>query len=333
MDGMELRKKVILDVDTGSDDAVAILLAVLSGKLDVLGITVTWGNRCVEDCVSNTLQVVEMLGADIPVYKGCPAPMVRELTPGRVANNPINKISIVEDGVEYSIHPAKMPLPDAVGSAQPQHACSFLVDTLRNATEKVTLIPVGPATNIGMAFRMDPSIAEKVEEVVFMGGSVGMGNVTPVAEANFFHDPEAVKIILDSGVKVRIVPLNATHSAMLTIQDADELIALGTKAGKLAGEMVKIRAAASLRMGATDGTAEPIHDALAVAWVLDDTVMLDAKRQHCDIDINGGVSDGQLIPDQRGGEDPNSNVVVGYKADKDKFFAMLKENLAKGPRV
>ena len=168
---MELRKKVILDVDTGSDDAVALLLAMLSGKLDILGVTVTWGNRCVEDCVANTLQVVELVGADIPVYKGCPAPMVRELTPGRVANNPVNRISIVENGVEYSIHPAKMPIPDAVGKPQPEHACTFLIDAVKKADSKVTLIPVGPATNIGMAFRMDPSIAENIEEVVFMGGS------------------------------------------------------------------------------------------------------------------------------------------------------------------
>lgn len=330
---MELRKKVILDVDTGSDDAVALLLAMLSGKLDILGVTVTWGNRCVEDCVANTLQVVELVGADIPVYKGCPAPMVRELTPGRVANNPVNRISIVENGVEYSIHPAKMPIPDAVGKPQPEHACTFLIDAVKKADSKVTLIPVGPATNIGMAFRMDPSIAENIEEVVFMGGSVDMGNVTAVAEANFFHDPEAVKIVLGSGVKVRIVPLNATHSAMLTLEDADELIGLGTRAGKLAGDMVKSRAAASLRMGATDGKAEPIHDALAVAWVLDESVMLDARRQKCDIDINGGVADGQLIVDHRNENDESVNTVVAYKADKGKFFALLKEVLARGPKL
>lgn len=330
---MELRKKVILDVDTGSDDAVALLLAILSGKLDILGVTVTWGNRCVEDCVSNTLQVVELVDAGIPVYQGCPAAMVRELTPGRVANNPVNRISIVEDGVEYSIHPEKMPIPDAVGKPEPIHACTFLIDAVKKADSKVTLIPVGPATNIGMAFRMDPSIAENIEEVVFMGGAVNMGNATAVAEANFFHDPEAVKIVLDSGVKVRIVPLNATHSAMLTLEDADELIGLGTRAGKLAGDMVKTRAAASLRMGSTDGKAEPIHDALAVAWVLDEAVMLDARRQKCDIDISGGAADGQLIVDQRRGNDESSNTVVAYKADKDRFFAMLKEALARGPKI
>lgn len=132
-----------------------------------------------------------------------------------------------------------MPIPDAVGKPQPEHACTFLIDAVKKADSKVTLIPVGPATNIGMAFRMDPSIAENIEEVVFMGGSVDMGNVTAVAEANFFHDPEAVKIVLGSGVKVRIVPLNATHSAMLTLEDADELIGLGTRrqAGGRYGEI------------------------------------------------------------------------------------------------
>lgn len=329
----EERKRVILDVDTGSDDAVAEMLALLSGELEVLGISVTWGNCKVEDCVQNTLQVVEMLGTGTPVYKGCPEAMVREMTPGRVANNPKNQISVVEDGKEFTIHPTKMPLPDAVGTARPEHACTFLIDAVKKSDRKVTLIPVGPPTNVGMAFRMDPSIAENIEEVIFMGGAVDMGNATAVAEANFFHDPEAAKIVIDSGVKVRIVPLNATHSAKLTLEDADELIALGTEAGKLAGDLVKMRADVSRRMGRSDGKSEPIHDALAVAWCLDDSVMIDVRRQKCDIDINGGIADGQLVVDHRNENDTSVNTYVAYKADKDKFLAILKKHLAKGPKV
>ncbi len=327
------KKKVILDVDTGSDDAVAEMLAILSGQLDVLGITVTWGNCKVEDCVRNTLQVVELLRAQIPVYQGCPGPMVRDLLPGRLVNHPDAPISTVKDGVQYSLHPTKLPLPDARGRAQEEHACSFLLRTLKNAMEKVTIIAVGPPTNLGMVFRMDPSIKDKIEEVIFMGGGVHMGNVTPVAEFNFYHDPEAVKIVLDSGVKVRIVPLNATHSAKLTLEDADELIGLGTEAGKLAGELVKIRAAAAEKLGRGDGKAEPIHDALAVAWCLDETVILDAARQKCDVDISGGLSDGQLVVDQRYEADPNVNTYVAYRADHEKFMALLREHLAKGPKV
>lgn len=327
------KKKVIMDVDTGSDDAIAIMMAVLSGQLDILGITVTQGNRPLTNCVENTLRVLDMLGADIPVYAGCPAPMVRDLTPGRGANNPGGGVGIVEDGVEYTIHPAYLDLPAAHSQVQKKHACSFLVEAIHAAEGKVTLIPVGPPTNIGMAFRMDPTIAQKVEEVVFMGGAVDKGNVTPVAEANFFHDPEAVKIVLDSGVKVRCITLNATHSAEISMPQADELIALGTKSGKLAGDLIHLRAKASQKMGWHSGQWEAIHDALAVAAVLDESVITDLRRQKCNIDINGGFGDGQLIVEHRNEQDLSVNTYVSYRADGEKFFAMMKEMMAKGPKI
>ena len=327
---MKQKKKVILDVDTGSDDAIAIMLAVLSDELDILGITVTQGNQQLDACVDNTLRVLDMLGADIPVYPGCPAPMVRELTPGRSANNPQRGIGIVENGVEYTIHPKFTFLPAAVSEAQKKHACSFIIEALHQSTEKVTLIPVGPPTNIGMAFRMDPTIAEHVEEVVFMGGAVDMGNVTPVAEANFFHDPEAVKIILDSGVRVRIITLNATHSAQLSMQDADKLGALGTKAGDLAAKLIYLRAEASKKMGWHNGEHEAIHDALAVAAVLEPSVIQDLRRQHCNIDISGGFADGQLIVEHRNENDTSAQTYVSYKADKEKFCQLLQMCLQKG---
>ncbi len=317
------KKKVILDVDTGSDDAIALMLAVLCDEFDILGITVTQGNRPLQNCVENTLRVLDMLGATIPVYPGCPAPMVRELTPGRTANNPQGDIGIIEEGVEYTIHPPFINIPPAVSKPQPKHACSFIVEAVKTANSKVTLIPVGPPTNIGMAFRMDPTIAENIEEVVFMGGAVDRGNVTPVAEANFFHDPEAVKIVIDSGVPIRFITLNATHSAEISMPEADKLAALGTKAGALAASLIHIRAEASKRMGWHDGTHEPIHDALAVAAVIDPSVITDLRRQQCNIDISGGFGDGQLIVEHRNEHDTSVNTYVSYNADQPKFFQMM----------
>lgn len=323
------KKKVILDVDTGSDDAVAIMLAALSKELDILGITVTWGNRPVDNCVENTLRVLELLGREkeIPVYRGCPQPMVRYLTKQRNAALEKDSISIVEDGVEYSVHPAYLNLPKAAARAQPKHACSFLTETLLASEEKVTVIPVGPPTNIGMAFRMEPAIADHIEEVVFMGGAVDMGNITPCAEANFYHDPEAAKIILDSGVPCRIVGLNATHSAELNLDDAKTLKKIGTPAAVFAGELIEVRVDALQRMGNGNGYSDAIHDALAVACVLDPSVITDERLLRCDIDINGGASDGQLVVDRRMGSEPDENVKsrVVMKADKEKFFGMLCE--------
>ncbi len=235
----EHRKKVILDVDTGTDDALAILMALTDPGLEVIGITVTQGNQPLENCVDNTLRVVDLLGADVPVYAGCSAPMVRSLSKGRMAQNPENVVSAEVDGKPVILHPPHLDLPAPHSKPQQMHACSYLVETLRRSEEKVTIIPVGPPTNVGMAFRMAPDLKDHVEEVVFMGGAVDRGNITPVGEANFVHDPEAAKIVLDSGVDCRVITLNATHSAEMTRADADKILALGTPAAKFVGDLMK----------------------------------------------------------------------------------------------
>lgn len=321
------RKKVILDVDTGSDDAIAIMLAALSPELDILGITVTWGNRPVENCVENTLRVLELLGKEkeIPVYKGCPQPMVRYLTKQRNAGLGKDGISVRKDGREYSVHPAYLNLPPAAAKAQPVHACCYLVETLLRAEEKITLIPVGPPTNLAMAIRMEPSITEHIKEVVFMGGAVGMGNITPCAEANFYHDPEAAKIIIDSNVPCRIIGLNATHSAELSLDDAASLRNLKTPACALAANLIETRIETLRIMGDGNGYSDAVHDALAVASVIMPEVITDIRRSRCDIDVNGGAADGQLIVDTRirceKGRKPNTQ--IAFKADKKMFFGLL----------
>jgi inosine-uridine nucleoside N-ribohydrolase len=326
------RRKLIMDVDTGSDDAIALLLAMLSGRFELLGITVCRGNSDVETCTRNTLQVVDMLGLDIPVYQGCPDPMVRELSRGRVMNNALNRTSIVKDGKEYKVHPYTLPIPPARSEKQDRHACSFIVETLKSSKEKITLIPTGPLTNIGMALRMDPSIVKNIEEIVLMGGAVGTGNASACAEANFFHDPEAAKIVLGSGAKVRIVPLNATRSAGLYREDAAKLIALGTMAGKLAGDLINMRTDASDVMGTRGGDGEPIHDALAVAWVLDESVITESREEHCDVDFSGGACDGQLVIDSRRGYEHEPNARVAYKGDRKRFMEIMLDAFAKGPK-
>ena len=328
---LQQRKKVILDVDTGSDDAIAIMLAALSPELDVLGITVTWGNRPVGNCVENTLRVLGLLGKEneIPVYKGCPQPMVRYLTKQRNGALEKDGISVWKDGKEFSIHPAYLDLPPAKIKARASHACSYLVETLLRAEDKITIIPVGPPTNLAMAIRMEPSIITRMEEVVFMGGAVGMGNITPCAEANFYHDPEAAKIIIDSGVPCRIIGLNATHSAELDLEDAASLRALKTPAARLAASLLEMRIEALGVMGDGNGHSDAVHDALAVASVIMPEVITDMRRSRCDIDVNGGAADGQLIVDTRirHEKDGLPNIQVAYKPDKEMFFGLLCDRL------
>ena len=323
---MNTQIPVILDVDTGSDDAAAILLALLSDRLKVLGITVVRGAVPLSNCVQNTLQVLDLvgMGAQVPVYPGCPAPMVRELTPGRLANHPHHATQAYDkQGRPIQLHPPVLPIPAPHTRPQITHACTYLIETLKNSPQKVTLISVGMPTNLGMAFRMDPTIADKVEEVVFMGGSVDKGNATPVAESNFFRDPEAAKIVLDSGVACRIIGLNATHSAEFHRPDAARLASLGTPAGRLVADMIENRIQVGESLGWTVDGGDALHDALAVASVIDPTVITDLRREPCDMDINGGAGDGQLIVDHRGGIRPDVHTAVAYRADKEKFLSML----------
>src|SRR3712207_3253339 len=137
----------------------------LHDALPIFGITVTQGNRPLKNCVENTLRALDMLDSHIPVYGGCPDAMVRNMIPGRNANNPTDGISLFENGVEYTIHPEYLELPPAVSKAQTKHACSFIIDAVKKSREKISIITVAPPTNIGMAFRMDPTIKDNIEEV------------------------------------------------------------------------------------------------------------------------------------------------------------------------
>lgn len=322
-------KKVILDVDTGSDDAIAIMMAVLSGKLDILGITVTWGNRPVEDCVKNTLKVLELLGKKIPVYRGCPQAMVRYLTRQRNAALDKDGISITLEGEEYTVHPSSFSLPEPKEKEQAEHACSFLVNTVKASKEKITLIAVGPLTNLGMALRMCPEMKDHIEKIVIMGGGVHKGNITPCAEANFYHDPEAAKIVLESGIPCDVVPLNATHSAEISLDDAGELEATGKDAAVFAAKLIRQRIEALEKMQAGNGYSDAIHDALAVASLLDERVIEMWETRAFDIDINGGAGDGALIIDDRMNAEAEFSVRFAMKANKEIFFDMMKETLSR----
>ena len=322
-------KKVILDVDTGSDDAIAIMMAVLSGKLDILGITVTWGNRPVEDCVKNTLKVLELLGKKIPVYRGCPQAMVRYLTRQRNAALDKDGISITLEGEEYTVHPSSFSLPEPKEKEQAEHACSFLVNTVKASKEKITLIAVGPLTNLGMALRMCPEMKDHIEKIVIMGGGVHKGNITPCAEANFYHDPEAAKIVLESGIPCDVVPLNATHSAEISLDDAGELEATGKDAAVFAAKLIRQRIEALEKMQAGNGYSDAIHDALAVASLLDERVIEMWETKAFDIDVNGGAGDGALIIDDRMNAKVKFPVRFAMKANKEIFFEMMKEILSR----
>ena len=185
--------KIILDVDTGTDDAVALMTAALSPDIELVGATVVNGNTVLDSCVENTLRVFEWIGMpEVPVFRGMSRPIARS----QGAHNPATRI-----------HGDKLDLPEATITAQPQHAVDWLIDTYLASDGDITLVPVGPLTNIAMAIQKEPRILERIPEIVIMGGAHDHGNSTASAEFNIWLDPEAARIVVGCGRPIRMVPL------------------------------------------------------------------------------------------------------------------------------
>lgn len=329
---LKKKRKVILDVDTGSDDAVAIMTALFSEELEVLGITTVHGNLPCQYTTDNTLRVVEYIGADVPVYAGCAYPLVKDLLPGRAVNAQELRKETVIDGKVIAVHEKELPLPKPTRQAENEHAVVWMIKTLTQAEEKVTLIPVGAMTNIATLLRIAPEVKDNIEEIICMGGGVNVHNRGYRSETNFFNDPEAAKIMLDSGVKVTVVSLDATHSSWFGYEKVDELRALHTKAGDFAAEMLYHRIYAANLSGARKEPKSALHDVLAVCAAIDPNVLTDVRHESCDIDISGGIADGQLMTSMRYKyANPEKPTFVAYRADGEKLFSMMCERLAKAP--
>jgi inosine-uridine nucleoside N-ribohydrolase len=310
-------RSIILDVDTGTDDAIAIMMAALSPAIDLIACTTVWGNRSVEYTTDNTLRVLDYIGrSDIPVYKGLDKPFGPIAVPGPET----------DDHSDGKMHPKELDLPSAVTKAQSENAVEWLVGLLRERTEPVTLVPVGPLTNIAAAVTLDPSIVDKVDEIVIMGGAHAFGNATPSAESNIWHDPVAADVVFKAGFKrIVLVPLDATHDALVTGTQAKELAALGTPAGTATAVCIEQRIVAhdeSQPQAIPDSA--PIHDAVCIAYLIDSGV-IPLNHFNVGIETTGILTFGRTVIDvrHRGTEPPNAYVALTANADL--FYRLLKE--------
>jgi inosine-uridine nucleoside N-ribohydrolase len=320
--------KIILDVDTGSDDAVAIMTAVLHPELEVVGICSVNGNKGIEYTTENTLRVVQLLKSDVPVFKGCAEPMVAKLFPGRHGWTKAQRSTVV-DGRKVEYHSDYLAIPPATIASQRMNAVSWLVETLLASDGDITLVPVGPLTNIAMALRIEPAIIPKIKEIVLMGGGYQLTNTTSAAEFNIWEDPDAAQIVLGSGCKVTLVPLDATHAAYVTAEESREIRAIGTPVAIAAADFIDQRIEAyGMNQPMKVKAAAPVHDVLAVLAVVDPTVLQDVRFMRIDVDISGGFADGMTICDNRSVTDLPKNAFIAIDADRVKFVRMLIDTLA-----
>lgn len=314
--------KLILDVDTGTDDAVALMLAALHPDLELVAATTVNGNVPVELCTENTLRVFDAIGVNVPVYEGARRPMLRP-------DFPVPREAAGGSG----IHGEYLDLPPARSAKQRERAVDFLIDAYMSPEgADIVLVPVGPLTNVALAMAVEPRIVERIPRTIIMGGGHEIGNVTPAAEFNIWADPEAAKVVLTSGVRnLTLVPLDATHKALVTLDDCRRLRELGTPAGDAAATVVERRIAgygATQPMAIPD--AAPVHDALCVAALVDPSIIT-THPFHADVETNGELTVGRTVIDthRRRGMEPNADVALD--ADGERFVRLLMETFAGRP--
>jgi inosine-uridine nucleoside N-ribohydrolase len=302
---------VILDCDPGHDDAIALLLALASPELQLLGVTTVAGNQTLEKTTANAIRVLDHVGRHgLPVAAGADRPLVRER---RVAREVHGDSGL--DGPD---------LPPPGREPEPEHAIDWVARTLRAQADPVTLVATGPLTNVALFLARHPELAGQVERIVLMGGAVGLGNVTPAAEFNVWADPEAAQRVFSSGLEVTMVGLDVTHRALMTRGHANRLAASGA-AGRLVADLYGFYARFHKARYGWDGA--PVHDAVAVAHAIDPTLL---STRLCGVAVDTGPepSRGRTYVDLHGVTDWEPTCDVAVEIDSERFFELLLGRIA-----
>ena len=298
---------IVIDCDPGHDDAIAILLALGSPEVELRGITTVAGNQTLEKTTRNALKVLEVAGrTDIPVAAGADRPLRREL---RTAAHVHGESGL--DGPD---------LPEPTTKPVDAHAADLLAELLEPG---VVLVPTGPLTNVALMLERHPDVRERLERIVWMGGAFGEGNITPAAEFNSFVDPEAAAAVFDSGITVTMIGLDVTHKALFTRAHADRL--RGTsRAGQVVAELSDFFQRFHEERYGFDGS--PIHDALAVAEVIDPSLVT-TERCNVSVETQSLYCDGRTVVDRLHVTGRPENSLVGVDVEADRFLELLVERI------
>ena len=310
--GRAMPQKIIIDTDPGQDDAVAILLALGAPELEVLGLTVVAGNVPLDLTLGNALRICELAGrTDLPVHAGCGGPLEGQL----VTAEHVHGASGL-DGVD---------LPEPTMRAAPGHAADFLIETLRREPAgSVTLVPIGPLTNIAEAFRRAPDVVQRVQRIVLMGGGT-FGNVTPAAEFNIHVDPVAAAEVFASGAELVVLPLDATHKALTSPDWIEAMRACGPVGRAVAGWTSSYERFDREKYGAQGA---PLHDPCAVAWVIEPGIF-SGRRINVEIETEGRWTRGMTVADWWGALERKPNALFIRDLDRDALFRLMTDRIGR----
>jgi len=300
---------IVLDCDPGHDDAIALLLALASPEVEVLGVTTTYGNQTLEKTTANALRVLELVGrTDVEVAAGADRPLTRDLVVAAHVHG--------ESGLDGPALPP--PRTDTAST----DASAFIADRIRHARAEVTLVPTGPLTNV--ARYLDAHGSKGIARIVLMGGSIAEGNSTPAAEFNIWCDPEAARTVFTSGLEVTMVGLDVTHKAILGPEIEERLRGVG----RIGIFVAELNVFFSHYHRATYGwNGAPIHDAVAVAHVVRPGLL---ETRHCNVEIEleSELCRGRTVVDRWSRTDRNANAHVGIDLDTERFFDLLVERIS-----
>lgn len=317
-----MKRKVIFDVDTGSDDAIELIYAIKSKKLDILGITTIFGSDNIHETTKHTLQILDLLNVNIPVYKGC----VKSLCTSIYDNGEpigIRKNKTIDCNGEVIGFHEVFGNEEAKKTYNELHAVTYIIDTLKNSSERITLVCSGCLTNIAVAFRLAPEIKDNIEEMVIMGGGINVSNKTAWAEGNFFRDPEAAKIVLESGCKITLITLDATHSVTINNIDLEKLRKIKTQESKFICKVIEMRIKAyNLLQPLPKDDVCIIHDLLCTFYLLDEKIIEEKKNYQSTICISHDEGCGKLLVDQRE-NNTKSNISIVLKVNENKYKQLL----------
>ncbi|MFP7365508.1 nucleoside hydrolase [Corynebacterium callunae] len=301
--------KIILDCDPGHDDAVAMLLAAGSPEIELLGITTVGGNQTLDKVTHNTQVVATIADINAPIYRGVTRPLVRSV---EVAED-------IHGDTGMEIH--NFELPEPTKQVEDVHAVDFIIDTImNNEPGTVALVPTGPLTNIALAVRKEPRIAERVKEVVLMGGGYHVGNWTAVAEFNIKIDPEAAHIVFNEKWPLTMVGLDLTHQALATPEIEAKFNELGTDVADFVVALFD-----AFRKNYQDAQGfdnPPVHDPCAVAYLIDNSVFT-TRKAPLDVELTGALTTGMTVADFRSPAPADCTTQVAVELDFEKFWNLV----------
>ena len=307
--------KIIIDTDTAGDDTIAILTAL--HNFDVLGITITGGNVDFDQQIDNALYTTEIAGYDnIPVYPGYEGPIFGQ-----------NESHTTVEDVHGSDGMGDSFFSKPKRSAEDSHAIDFIIKTVNENPGEVTLLAIAPLTNIAMAIKKDPTIVDKVKHLYIMGGTNNaLGNIVPSAEYNFYVDPEAAKLVLQSGIEMTMVGWDmCTDYSLMFDKEHEEIEALATKGAKFFTDVNRVVKKFNKEVHKLDGTTHP--DTLLVAIAADEKIMSQSNKYFVDVETKGELTRGYSLVDINGRLDKEPNVRVCEKVDRERFKAHLYDVL------